>query len=114
VQLVAAEIGDPATRAAFEKAFSEASRPHTQPASGKTQADPATAAAASRFPPEVLERAERRLAEYMGSVARVLVKRAAMKARTESELYLLLADEIDDKEQKKAFIRRAVSASGKP
>jgi hypothetical protein len=43
----------------------------------------------------------------------VLVKRAAMKARTEAELYLLLADEIADKEQKKAFIRKAVSASGK-
>jgi serine/threonine protein kinase len=115
IQLVAAEIGDPAVRAAFEKAFSEDSRPASQPLSGpKTTLDPATAVAASRFALEVLERAERRLADYMGGVARVLVKRAAMKARTEAELYLLLADEIEDKEQKKAFIRRAVSASGKP
>ena len=37
-----------------------------------------------------------------------------MKARDQRELYLLLADEIEDKEQKKAFIRRALSVSGKP
>jgi serine/threonine protein kinase len=114
IQLVAAEIGDPRTRAALEKAFSDDSRPASQPPSGKTRADPSTAKAASRFSAEVLERAERRLAEYMGSVARVLVKRAAMKARTEAELYLLLGDEIDDKEQKKAFMRKAFSGSGKP
>jgi len=47
-------------------------------------------------------------------VSRVLVKRAAMKARDERELYLLLADEIADKEQKKAFTRRVLSVSGKP
>jgi len=70
--------------------------------------------AASRFTAEVLEKAERRLADYMGGVSRVLVKRAAMKARDQRELYLLLADEIEDKEQKKAFIRRALSVSGKP
>jgi serine/threonine protein kinase len=115
IQLVAAEIGDARTRTTFEKAFSEDSRPPSQPPGGpKTMTDPATAAAVSRFPAEVLERAERRLAEHMGGVSRVLVKRAAMKARDERELYLLLADEIADKEQKKAFMRRVLSVSGKP
>ena len=115
VALVAFEIENPATRAAFEKSFSEASRPPSQPPSSpRTTTDPATAAAISRFPAEVLERAERRLAEHMGGVARVLVKRAAMKARDERELYLLLADEIADKEAKKAFLRRVLSVSGKP
>ena len=42
-------------------------------------------------------------------MARVVVKRAAMKARDERELYLLLADEIEDKEERKAFTRKAVS-----
>ncbi len=37
-----------------------------------------------------------------------------MKARDEGELYLLIADEIEDKSQKKAFIRKAISVSGKP
>jgi hypothetical protein len=47
-------------------------------------------------------------------VAGVVVKRAAVKARDEAELYLLLADEIEDKDEKKAFVRKAVSISGKP
>ncbi|HKU47309.1 MAG TPA: serine/threonine-protein kinase, partial [Burkholderiales bacterium] len=68
----------------------------------------------ARLPADVLKRAEQRLAEYIGPVAGVVVKRAAAKARDEAELYLLLADEIEDKEEKKAFVRKAVSVSGKP
>jgi serine/threonine protein kinase len=113
VQLVAQEIDDTAARAAFEKKFSDASRPLSQPPSGP-RSGPATALAASRFPLDVLEQAEKRLAEYIGAVARVVVKRAAVKARDEGELYLLLADEIEDKNEKKAFTRKALSISGKP
>jgi serine/threonine protein kinase len=112
IPLLAAEIGDPATRTAFERRFSDASRPASQPLSqGLT--NPPTGLAAARFPLPVLDRAERRLAEHIGAVARVVVKRAAMKAKDEAELYLLLADEIEDKDDKKAFIRKAVSVSGK-
>ncbi|HEY2337618.1 MAG TPA: serine/threonine-protein kinase [Burkholderiales bacterium] len=110
VQLVAAEIEDAAARGRFEKAFSESSRPTTRP---PPLTGPATAAAASRFALEVLERAERRLAEHIGGVARVLVKRAALKARTEAELYVLLGEEIEDQEERKAFIRRGVAIPGK-
>jgi hypothetical protein len=42
-----------------------------------------------------------------------VVRRAAGKARDESELYLLLADQIEDKDERKAFVRKAMSASGK-
>ena len=70
--------------------------------------------AAGRFPLEVLDLAEQRLAEHIGAVARVVVKRAAAKARDQAELYLLIADQIDDKELRKAFIRKALSNSGKP
>jgi hypothetical protein len=66
------------------------------------------------LPAEVLKRAAQRLAEYLGPVAGALVKRAAVKARDEAELYLLLADEIEDREEKKTFVRQAVSISGKP
>jgi serine/threonine protein kinase len=66
------------------------------------------------LPAEVLKRAEEQLAEYIGPVAGVVVKRAAAKARDETELYLLLADEIEDKEERKAFVRKTVSISGKP
>jgi len=47
-------------------------------------------------------------------VARVVVKRAAAKARDERELYLLLGDEIEDPDERKAFVRRGVSMTGKP
>ena len=113
VQLVALEISDAPAKAVFEKKFSDISRTDSQPASS-TRSNPPTSLAASRFPLEVLERAEKRLAEYIGAVARVVVKRAAMKARDEAELYLLLADEIENKEDRKAFARKAVSMSRKP
>jgi hypothetical protein len=82
------------------------------PVEVKTQK--AQKAAPPRLPAEVLKRAEQRLAQYIGPVAGVVVKRAATKARDEAELYLLLADEIEDKDEKKAFVRQAVSISGKP
>jgi serine/threonine protein kinase len=121
VRALASEIADERTRAAFEKRFSDVSRPTSQPPSSPAGRQGAsaptsipTALAANRFPAEVLDRAERRLAEYIGALARVVVKRAAMRARDEAELYLLLADEIESKEERKAFIRKAVSVSGKP
>jgi serine/threonine-protein kinase len=118
VHLLAADITHDGVRVKFERHFAEASRPVSQPqpkTGGSTRlTEPATAAAASRFAVEVLERAERRLSQYLGPVSRVVVKRAAMKARDESELYLLLADEIENPAERKAFIRRAISSSGKP
>jgi serine/threonine protein kinase len=75
---------------------------------------PHTAPPPPTLPAEVLKRAEGELAEYIGPVAGVVVKRAAAKARDETELYLLLADEIEDKEERKVFVRRTVSISGKP
>jgi serine/threonine-protein kinase len=66
-----------------------------------------------RFDPATLAKAETELAKYIGAVARVVVRRAAAKARDESELYLLLADQIEDKEQKKLFVRKAMSVSGR-
>ena len=71
-------------------------------------------AAPPRLAADVLKRAEQHLAEYIGPVAAVVVKRAAGKARDEAELYLMLADEIEDKDEKKSFVRKAVSVSGKP
>lgn len=41
------------------------------------------------------------------------MKRSAAKARDEAELYLLIADEIKDPAERKAFVRKAVSVSGK-
>ena len=51
------------------------------------------------------------LAQHIGAVAKIVVRRAAAKARDEPELYLMIADEIEDKDEKKRFIRKAMSVA---
>ena len=99
VRLLTWEIPDSA-KAAFQKKFSDVSWVRAQPTSG-----PPTDRVAVHFRPEILAEAEQRLAQYLGPVARVVVKRAAMEARDEADLYLLLAAEIEDAEERKAFSR---------
>jgi serine/threonine-protein kinase len=60
-----------------------------------------------------LEKAEAELAKYIGAVARVLVKRTAAKARSEAELYQLLAEHIEDADDRKSFARKGLSISGR-
>jgi serine/threonine protein kinase len=117
VETVAGEIGDEKTRAAFIKTHApqEKSTPTGNPVrpadshSLPTQPTSAT----QRFQPAVLAKAESELAKYIGAVARVIVRRAAAKAQDEAELYLLLADGIEDKDEKRAFMRKAMSVSGR-
>ena len=101
VRLLAWEIPD-AAKAAFLKKFSEGSWVRSQPASGPG-GGPATGRVAAQFSLAILAKAEQRLAQYLGPVARVVVKRAAAKARDEAELYLLLAGEIENAAERKAF-----------
>jgi serine/threonine protein kinase len=109
--MVATDIADDKERAAFLRKFSgDKSTPTGDPA---RQGSRPPSAPATLIDPETLARAEAALAKYIGAVAKVVVKRAATKARDPGELYLLIADEIEDKNERKAFIRRAISASGK-
>ncbi len=116
IAAVAGEIEDEQERTTFSKHTRRHlgnTQPRSQPnsdARGQTQV--ATALASSRFDLAVLEKAEKRLAQYLGVIARVVVKKAAMKARDESELYLLLADEIAEPTERRAFIRKAISSAG--
>jgi serine/threonine protein kinase len=116
VESVAVEIADDKARAAFVKKFAgrEKSAPAAAPASvpsGATTLQPGSAP--QRFDPATLAKAEAALAKYIGAVARVVVKRAAAGARDETEFYLLLAEQIEDKNERKAFVKMAVSASGR-
>ncbi len=113
VESVAAEIEDEAERAVFTKRLKGNIKGNTQPPSSPGTTQIATQLAAARFEMAVLEKAEKRLAQYIGALARVVVKKAAMKARDESELYLLIADEIEDPAERKAFIKKAISISGR-
>src|SRR6185503_8005082 len=63
----------------------------------------ATNALPGGFDPALLKELEAALAQHLGPIARVVVKRAAVNARDEAELYLLLAAEIEDADDRKAF-----------
>src|SRR5262249_20325303 len=109
-EAVSADITDDKARAAFVKKFSsDKSTPTGDPA----RAPSAPPSAPSNIDPQTLAKAEAALAKYIGVVAKIVVKRAAAKARDPGELYLLIAEEIEDKDERKAFVRKAISASGK-
>jgi serine/threonine-protein kinase len=111
-EIVSADITDDRERAAFIKKFSgDKSAPTGDPTRARaTQSAPS---APSNIDAQTLAKAEAALARYIGAVAKIVVKRAAAKARDTGELYLLIAEEIEDKNERKAFIRKAISASGK-
>ena len=109
-EAVAGEIADEKARAAFIRKFTTGETA-TKPPADATQK--AAAPISQKFTPELLQRAETALAQYIGAIAKVVVKRAAAKARDEGELYLFIADEIKDPAERKSFIRKAISVSGK-
>ena len=109
-RLVFSESATPASRPAW-------STPSIQPShsisSASVPSQIVTTSQLQRFDAATLQRAEAALAEHIGAVAKVLLKRAARTARNESELYLLLSDEIKDKAQRRNFVRTAIALSGK-
>jgi serine/threonine protein kinase len=113
-EIVAADIGDEKNRAAFVRKFSgDKSTPTGDPTRAtalRQQSGPPTG---SRIDPQTLAKAEAALAMHIGAVAKVVVRRAAAKARDAGELYLLIAEEIEDSSERKTFMRKAISATGK-
>jgi serine/threonine-protein kinase len=113
-EIVSADIADDKLRAAFVRRFSsDKSTPTGDPTRADAARQPSVPATASSIDAQTLAKAEAALARYIGALAKVVVKRAAAKARDSGELYLLIAEEIEDKNERKAFIRKAISASGK-
>jgi serine/threonine protein kinase len=112
VEAVAREINDEKIRLAFVKKLAggdTSSKAVSQPVSA-----PKDATISQKFTAETLQKAETTLAQYIGAIAKVVVKRAAAQARDEAELYLLISDEIKDPTERKNFIRKAVSVSRPP
>ncbi|HST02195.1 MAG TPA: serine/threonine-protein kinase [Usitatibacter sp.] len=58
----------------------------------------------SAFTPDVLSTAEKRLAQYIGPLAKVLIRRAAESSGNLKELYAQLATHIDSEEERSAFL----------
>ena len=113
IAAVTSEIDDEDERAAFTQRMKENTQAPSPLSSRGDRTEIATQLAAARFDIGILDRAEKRLAQHIGAIARVIVKKAAMKARDEGELYLIIADEIEDQSDRKAFIKKAISASRK-
>lgn len=88
--------------------------PTPEPASATASApasSPAPAAAGYEWQPQELERITRELAEHIGPLAKVLVKRAAKRACSPDELHKLLAQHLPDGSLRTVFLQHA--ASGK-
>jgi serine/threonine-protein kinase len=66
-------------------------------------AEPMAAAAVPLSGAELMQ-AEERLAAFLGPLAKVLVKRTAQKTSDRSRFYQLLAEELDDPKERKAFL----------
>jgi serine/threonine protein kinase len=107
--LLAEQIPDEEEQKAFLKKVGEL-RPSSKakpdgvkppPARVPAKAPEATAPA---FNPEVLATAERRLASYVGPLAKLLIKDAATKTSDLKELYRQLASHIDSEEERRDFL----------
>jgi len=113
-EIVAADISDDKSRAAFVRRFSsDKSTPSGDPTRATAARQQSGPPIVSSIDPQTLAKAEAALAKHIGAVAKVVVRRAAAKARDAGELYLLIAEEIEDVTERKAFMRKAISASGK-
>jgi serine/threonine protein kinase len=111
-EIVSADIVDEKERSAFVKRFSsDKSTPTGNPT--LTRSTPSAPSGPSNVDAQTLAKAEAALAQHIGAVAKIVVRRAAAKARDAAELYLLIAEEIEDKNERKIFMRKAISASGK-
>jgi len=111
-EIVSTDIADERERAAFVKKFSsDKSTPTGNPTLARST--PSAPSGPSNIDTQTLTQAEAALAQYIGAVAKVVVRRAAAKARDAGELYLLIAEEIEDKNERKTFMRKAISASAK-
>jgi len=113
-EIVAADISDDKSRAAFVRRFSsDKSTPSGDPTRATAARQQSGPPIVSSIDPQTLAKAEAALAKHIGAVAKVVVRRAAAKARDAGELYLLIAEEIEDASERKAFMRKAISASSK-
>ena len=114
---------DPTTRFQNAKAFNRALRLALDPeVSIKREAQDATAInlaavklqahAAPVWDDTTLHTIERQLANLVGPMARVMVKKAAAKSRDTAELYTLLSESISDPEVREKFVAGMTGATG--
>jgi serine/threonine-protein kinase len=104
---LAENIPDAEEHKAFMKKMDavKANLPESKPApEASAVAKTVPAGTQTGFTPEVLAAAEKRLASYVGPLARVLIKEAAGQSGNIKELYRQLALHIDEEDERRAFL----------
>ena len=103
---LAESIPDADEQKAFMKKMAQVKVQTAPAARAEATAVSKAAAEATRtgFTPEVLEMAEKRLASYVGPLARILIKDAAGKSGNLKELYAQLATHIDSEDERRDFL----------
>jgi serine/threonine-protein kinase len=101
---LAANIPEPKERERFRaETLSELQR------ATMTQSGPGQAPAANVFSAIELERVEKELAQYLGPIARILVRRAAAEAHSTRALWHLVSRHIERDDERSNFLRRLPS-----
>lgn len=109
--ILADNIPTPVERAEFLAKVSALKKKMGAPAAAPAPAPSPSATAVGKtqktrinFTPEAVALAEKRLASYVGPLARVLIKDAVTKSASLRELYTSLAVHIDDEAERRAFL----------
>lgn len=100
---------EPRERFPTAEAMASALRTASQAPDETADQTVATSRTLSRFSAAELARAEQALAQYLGPIAKVLVKRAAPQAATQEALWQALADHIERPPDRAAFLRAGSS-----
>src|SRR5262249_33468263 len=102
---LALSVRDEAERERFRREVESVMRLRRPSAAGTSSAsNPGTVG--SRLPEPELERAQAALTEYVGPIARILVRQAAAQVSTVDALWQRLASHVEAPTERAAFLRR--------
>ncbi|HRF11286.1 MAG: serine/threonine-protein kinase [Candidatus Accumulibacter phosphatis] len=104
---LAENIPEGVERADFLKRIERLNKamPASMPPTSTSLPEPPSAKPAAVFDPATLAAAEKRLAQYVGPLARVLIKRAMNDSGDVQELYRKLSEQIDSEPERAAFLK---------
>lgn len=114
-RVVASSLVEPVSQVPSQPASRPASQPLSQPLSRPLTQAPGGAVARPERPLdltlETMAAAEAAIVKYNGAISKAIVKRAAARARDETEFHLLVSDAIEEPAARRAYLRRFMPTS---